>query len=152
MSTSTRNETALSNQIFRRVNVYRHDRSKQELIRHTGLTMLALEHARYLLRSRGTSEKDANHNGFGVRAMKAQYSMGFSQVAENVVCCRGGSGSTYVRLWSHSPAHEKTMRSDVYQYTGIGTVVDQDGMVFSVQLFATRAMANNFMSQPTSGF
>jgi uncharacterized protein YkwD len=69
--------------------------------------------------------------------MKAQYSMGFQQVAENVVCCRGGSGATYVRLWSESAPHEKTMRG-AYQYTGIGTVVDGDGMVFSVQLFGTK--------------
>ncbi len=61
--------------------------------------------------------------------------MGFGRVAENVVCCRGGSGATYVRLWSHSPSHNTTMVG-AYQFTGIGTVVDDDGMVFSVQLFA----------------
>ncbi|MEY3896023.1 MAG: hypothetical protein RLZZ214_1543 [Verrucomicrobiota bacterium] len=138
MSTSTPKETNLSNQVFRGVNAYRHDRSKQELIRDPGLAALARDHAQYLLRTRGTTSNDANHQGFTRRAMKAQSTMGFRQVAENVVCCRGGNGATYVRLWSRSAPHEKTMREDIYQYTGIGTVVDRDGMVFSVQLFANR--------------
>lgn len=73
--------------------------------------------------------------------MKAQFSMGFQQVAENVVACKGGSGSTYVRLWSQSPPHDRTMKDD-YQYTGIGTAVDRDGMVFSVQLFGTKDRTN----------
>lgn len=152
MSISTQNETNLSNQVFREVNHYRHDRSKQELTRHPGLAALAREHAQYLRLTRGTSAKDANHHDFGKRAMKAQYTMGFRQVAENVVCCRGGSGATYVRLWSQSAPHEKTMRADAYQYTGIGTVVDGDGMVFTVQLFATRGMAGTFVSRPISVF
>ncbi len=152
MSTSTQNETSLSNQVFSEVNHYRHDRSKQELTRHPGLAALAREHAQYLRLTRGTSAKDANHHGFGSRAMKAQYTMGFRQVAENVVCCRGGSGATYVRLWSQSAPHEKTMQADAYRYTGIGTVVDGDGMVFTVQLFGTRGMGSSIVSRPVSVF
>lgn len=151
MSTSTQNETTLSNQVFSAVNHYRHDRSKQELTRHPGLAALAREHAQYLRLTRGTTAKDANHHGFSNRAMKAQYTMGFRQVAENVVCCHGGSGATYVRLWSQSAPHEKTMRADAYQYTGIGTVVDGDGMVFSVQLFGTRGVANTHVGQSFGG-
>jgi uncharacterized protein YkwD len=148
MSASGQNETTLSDQVLRRVNDYRHDRSKQELVRHPGLAKLAREHAQYLRRTRGQTAKDANHQGFGNRAMKAQHAMGFGQVAENVVCCLGGNASTYVRLWSQSASHEKTMRTDDYRYTGVGTVVDRDGMVFSVQLFAAPGMINNMMSRP----
>ncbi len=152
MSTSTRNETTLSDQVFREVNHYRTDRNKTSLARHPGLAALAREHAQYLRLTRGTTAKDANHHGFSNRAMKAQYTMGFRQVAENVVCCPGGSGATYARLWSKSAPHEKTMRTDVYQYTGIGTVVDGDGMVFCVQLFANRGMANAWAGRPVSAF
>jgi uncharacterized protein YkwD len=138
MSSSTRDETSLSNQVFREVNSYRRDRNKKDLISHPGLARLAREHAQFLRLNRGkygAGVSDANHIGFANRAMKAQYTMGFGRVAENVVCCHGGGGATFVRLWSHSPPHNATMIG-AYQYTGIGTVVDKDGMVFSVQLFA----------------
>jgi len=137
-SSSNRNEASLSNQVFREVNSYRHDRNKKDLIIHSGLAGLAREHAQFLRLNRGkygSRGSDANHHGFANRAMKAQYTMGFGRVAENVVCCKGGSGATFVRLWSQSPAHNDTMKGS-YQYTGIGTVVDSDGMAFSVQLFA----------------
>lgn len=142
MSTSsTPGETSLSQQVFREVNGYRHKRSKRALIHHAGLAGLARTHAQYLRRHRGKEGirgDDANHHGFGSRAGKARYAMGFRKVAENVVACQGGGGSTYVRLWSQSPTHEKTM-TEAYEYTGIGTVVDGDGVVFSVQLFATKS-------------
>lgn len=136
----TTNETFLSNELFREVNEYRHDRGKQALTRHAGLAALARTHAQYL---RGHREKgrihseDANHYGFASRSGKARYSMGFTKVAENVVVCRCGKVSSYVSLWSQSPKHRKTM-IEAYEYTGIGTVVDGDGAAFSVQLFATK--------------
>lgn len=131
------NADQLSNQLFIAVNNYRQDRNKLELRRDVGLDRLAREHAEFLLHNRGTygpKGSDANHLGFGRRAEKAQFTLGFGRVAENVVCCRSGSAATLVRLWSESKSHEQTMRAP-YQYTGIGTVVDRDGMVFSVEMF-----------------
>jgi uncharacterized protein YkwD len=137
---ATHNETLLSNQILKEVNGYRTDRSKQALIHHAGLAALARTHAQYLRINRGqqgTGRNDANHHGFKSRSGKAQQKLGFRKVAENVLSCHGGSASTHVRLWSKSAPHEKTM-IEACQYTGIGTVVDGDGMVFTVQLFGTK--------------
>lgn len=127
----------LSNQVFAAVNNYRNDRNKGSLRRDAGLDRLARGHAEFLMRNRGkhgSNTSDANHRGFGGRAETARMTMGFGQVAENVVCCRGGNAATLVRLWSESRSHQRAMVSP-YQYTGIGTVVDRDGMVFSVEMF-----------------
>lgn len=137
---SRRNGDLLSSQVFIEVYSYRRDRNKLALLRDTGLDRLALDHAEFLLLHRGTygpKGNDANHHGFGGRAQAAQLTMGFGRVAENVVCCRSRSAATLVRLWSKSKAHELTMRAP-YQYTGIGTVVANDGMVFSVEMFGER--------------
>ncbi len=135
---------ALSNQVFIEVNHYRNDRNKLSLRRDRGLDRLAHEHAEYLLRNRGKygpKVSDANHNGFGWRAERAQMTMGYGRVAENVVCSRRGSAATLVRLWSQSKPHQRAM-VDLYQYTGIGTVVDGDGMVFSVEMFGANSTWN----------
>lgn len=139
-SSSTQNEKSLSNQVLYEVNGYRRKKGRQALTHHTGLAALARSHAQFLRVNRakkGIRSSDANHHGFGNRVGKAQQTMGFRKVAENVVACRSGSGTTIVRLWSQSGTHEKTM-IEAYQFTGIGTVVDGDGVVFSVQLFGTK--------------
>ena len=135
----------LSSQVFLEVNSYRLERHKLALRRDTGLDRLAHDHAEFLLLHRGTygpNGSDANHHGFGARAQTAQLTMGFGQVAENVVCCRSRNAATLVRLWSKSKAHEQTMLAP-YQYTGIGTVVANDGMVFSVEMFGERGSWNS---------
>lgn len=141
----TRPGDSLSNQVFTAVNNYRQDRNKPGLRRDAGLDRLARGHAEFLLRNRGkhgSNTSDANHRGFGGRAETARITMGFGQVAENVVCCRSGSAATLVRLWSESKSHQRAMVSP-YQYTGIGTVVDRDGMVFSVEMFGNMSSWNN---------
>lgn len=143
-SSASRRETSLSDQVFREVNHYRSDRSRQELRLDACLGRLAREHAKFLSANRGEHGlrgREVSHHGFTKRARTAQFTKGFVEVAENVVSCRNGNAATLVRLWSHSESHEKTMRAN-YQYTGVGTVVDTDGMVFSVQLFAATAHSN----------
>lgn len=142
-SSASPTETLLSNQVFREVNHYRNDLRKQDLLIHSGLSRLALEHAEYLRANRGSNGlrgREVSHHGFAARAFKAQMNMGFGQVGENVVSCRRGNAATLVRLWSQSESHDETMKAP-YQYTGVGTVVDDDGMVFTVQLFG---MSNDY--------
>jgi hypothetical protein len=43
------------------------------------------------------------------------------------------------------------MRSK-YEFTGIGTVIDSDGMVFTVQLFGTRTNSHMAMTDRLRGF
>lgn len=144
----------LSNQVFAAVNNYRHDRNKPGLRRDAGLDRLARGHAEFLLRNRGKhgpNGSDANHKGFGQRTQTARMTMGFGEVAENVVCCRGGNAATLVRLWSESRSHQRAMVSP-YQYTGIGTVVDRDGMVFSVEMFGNMSNWTNSGNFQTGRF
>jgi uncharacterized protein YkwD len=127
----------LSDRVFSEVNRYRANKGAGSLRRSAGLDRLAREHAGFLSLSRakaGLHGTLVNHHGFESRASRARYSMNFGRVAENVVSCNSTSAATLVRLWSGSKPHEITMRGD-YQYTGIGTVIDSDGMVFSVELF-----------------
>jgi uncharacterized protein YkwD len=60
-------------------------------------------------------------------------------ISENVAAANHPgkeASSVLVQLWSESRDHEYNMRS-AWTHTGVGTVVDSDGMVFSTQIFAT---------------
>jgi uncharacterized protein YkwD len=142
VSATLRPDSSLSGQVLQEVNSYRHSHGASELQRHAGLDRLAQEHCEYLRQNRGKFKlhgKNASHFGFEGRALVARERYQMNNVSENVAAANApkkNAGPTLVKLWSESKDHEYNMRS-AWTHTGVGVVVDGDGMVFSTQIFAT---------------
>ncbi|MEO7100569.1 MAG: CAP domain-containing protein [Luteolibacter sp.] len=142
VSTSLRPDSSLTEQIFKEVNSYRRSHGASDLQRHAGLDRLAQEHSEYLRQHRGQFGiygKNVSHYGFDGRALMARQAFNMENLSENVVAAsRPGShpAPVLIKLWSESKDHEFNMRS-AWTRTGVGVVVDSDGMVFATQLFAT---------------
>jgi len=141
VSAAPRPGSSLSTQIFNEINSYRSDCGKSALQRHPGLDRLAQEHSEYMRKYRGTfsiSGSDVSHFGFENRAINARERFQMTVTSENVAAARY-SGRTaapaLVKLWLDSRHHVANIRNS-WTYTGVGTVVDSDGMIFVTQLFA----------------
>ncbi len=142
VSATLRPDSSLSGQVFRAVNAYRGEHNAQELQRHAGLDRLAQEHCEYLRSHRGQFGlygKNVSHVGFEGRCLMAQSRLNMLNVSENVAAANHPGekpAPVLVQLWSESKDHEYNMRSE-WTHTGVGVVVDSDGMVFSTQMFGT---------------
>ncbi len=151
-----RHDSSLAGKVFQEVNSYRRSHGAPELQRHTGLDRLAQEHSEYLLRHRGTYQsgrKSISHVGFQSRVSIARERYRMLSVSENVAASMLSAkdpAPTLVRMWSNSKTHDVNMR-DNWTHTGIGVVKDNDGMVFSTQLFTTASLSKLAVSQQSSG-
>lgn len=150
-------DTSLAGKIFQEVNSYRRSHGASELQRHAGLDRLAQEHSEYLRKHRGTFKiegKNVSHFGFDGRALAARKQYRMLSVGENIAATNLTGKDTaphIVRMWSKSKGHDSNMRDD-WTHTGIGVVVDSDGMVFSTQLFATANFSQRASRQQFSSF
>lgn len=128
--------------MYRGVNEYRRSLGKSQLERHAGLDRLAQEHCEYLRAHRGQFGlygKNVSHVGFEARSLIARERYQMNSVSENVVAANHPGKSPVpilIQLWKASKGHEYNMKG-AWTHTGVGAVVDSDGMVFSTQLFAT---------------
>lgn len=142
VSASLRPDGSISNRVYQEVNSYRHSQGGIDLQRHAGLDRLAQAHSEYLRKNRGTftlQGKNVSHNGFEGRALVARERYQMENISENVAATSKSSESTSRRLldlWRGSKDHHKNM-TDKWTHTGVGVVVDSDGMVFATQLFST---------------
>ncbi len=142
VSASIRPDPSLSGQVLQRVNSYRSSVGASVLQRHAGLDRLAQEHSEYLRQHRGTFSlhgKNVSHYGFEGRALVARERYQMQSVSENVAATNHPGerpAPVIVNLWVGSKDHESNMRQS-WTHTGVGVVVDSDGMVFATQLFAT---------------
>jgi uncharacterized protein YkwD len=143
VSAPGRHDSSASGRLFDSVNSYRRSQGAMEVQRHAGLDRLAQEHCEYLRRNRGTFSlygKNVSHFGFDGRAMAARERFQMSSVSENVAAANypgNNSAAVIVELWKNSRDHNKNMTDD-WTHSGIGVVVDSDGMVFATQIFATK--------------
>ena len=142
VSASIRPDSSLSGQVFQAVNAYRSNHGASVLQRHAGLDHLAQEHCEYLRQHRGTFQlygKNVSHFGFEGRALAARERYHMQNVSENVASANHPGQSpapVLVNLWAGSKDHDFNMRES-WTHTGVGAVMDSDGMVFSTQIFAT---------------
>jgi uncharacterized protein YkwD len=142
VSATIRPDPSLSGQVFQAVNGYRKSHNASVLQRHAGLDRLAQQHCEYLRNHRGEGTiygKNVSHIGFQGRSLVARERYNMMSISENVAAANQpgkDAPSVLVKLWSESKDHEYNMRSE-WTHTGIGTVVDSDGMIFSTQIFAT---------------
>jgi len=136
MSVSLRPDASASTRLFQDVNSYRRSQGESDLQRHPGLDNLAKSHSEYLRKNRGSfslNGKNVSHIGFEGRALVARERLDMINISENVVA--GQSSQHLVQLWKGSKDHHKNLL-DNWTHTGIGVVVDSDGMMFATQLFS----------------
>lgn len=151
-----RNDRSLAGRLFAEINSYRLSQGEGELERHAGLDRLAREHCEYLRQNRGTFSlygRNVSHYGFEGRAIVAREHYQMASVAENVAATNqpGNSAHNLLALWKNSKDHHKNMTDD-WTCSGIGVVVDSDGMVFATQLFATRNYSHLAMRERLTSF
>jgi uncharacterized protein YkwD len=146
VSASSRPDSSVSGRLYQEVNAYRRSRGAAELQRHAGLDRLAQDHCEYLRKHRGTfsvNGKNVSHIGFEGRTLFAREHFQMYNISENVAAANhpGSSPTTAViGLWKGSKDHHKNMLDD-WTHTGVGVVVDSDGMTFATQLFSTVSMS-----------
>jgi uncharacterized protein YkwD len=152
-----RGDKSTSGRLFDAVNDYRLSQGAQPIQRHAGLDRLAQDHCEYLCRNRGTFSlygKNVSHYGFDGRAIVAREAYRMSSVSENVAAANypgSNSSGVIVELWKQSKDHHKNMLDDWTQ-SGIGVVVDSDGMVFATQIFATKNNSQMTMRDRMNSF
>ncbi len=157
VSASIRPDGSITSRLHQEVNAYRLSRGEKELKRHAGLDRLAQEHCEYLRQHRGTfslNGKNVSHIGFDARAIMARERYQMSSVSENVAASSkvpGSSTQRIIELWKNSKDHHKNMLDD-WTVTGVGLVVDSDGMIFATQLFATENNSLMTMRERMNGF
>ncbi len=154
---ATRGDKSQSGRLFDAVNDYRLSQGAQPVQRHSGLDRLAQQHCEYLLSHRGTFSlygKNVSHYGFEGRAVAARQVLEMSSVSENVAAANypgSNSSAVIVELWKQSKDHHKNMTDD-WTHSGIGVVVDSDGMVFATQIFATKNYSHMTMRDRMNSF
>ena len=134
-------DSSLPGQLFKEVNTYRRNHGASDLERHAGLDRLAQQHCEYLRQHRGQFGlygKNVSHFGSEGRALVARERYHMYSVSENVAATNfpgKNPAPTLVKLWSESKSHGYNMCNS-WTHTGVGVVVDPDGMVFATQIFA----------------
>lgn len=150
-------DNSLSGQVLKEVNAYRRNIGVNELQRHPGLDRMAQEHCEYLRKNRGKFGlygKNVSHIGFEGRALMARERYNMMNVSENVASAKNPGKNfapVLVKLWSESKDHNYNMRSN-WTHTGVGVVIDDDGTVFSTELFATMSSSPMTMRNRFSSF
>jgi uncharacterized protein YkwD len=154
---AARSDKSQSARLFDAVNDYRLSQGEQPVQRHSGLDQLAQQHCEYLRSNRGTFSlygKNVSHYGFEGRAVAARQILDMSSVSENVAAANhpgSNSSAVIVELWKQSKDHHKNMIDD-WTCSGMGVVVDSDGMVFATQIFATKNYSHMTMRDRMNSF
>lgn len=134
----------LSDQVFQDVNRYRRDRGAPELLRHAELDELAMSRCEFFRKNRHHPDlrgKSRNRDGFEGHGLVTLKSLVMLATCENVASTTMGASDMQtsgflVKIWLESPIQEQAMRNPAWTHTGIGTVADSDGCVFTVQIFS----------------
>lgn len=149
--------TALPDRVFQAVNDCRRANGAKDLQRHPGMDRLAWQHCEYLRQHRGTfslNGKNVSHIGYEGRALVSKKRYNMFSYSENVAVLDhsgGNPASGLVNAWLSSKAHKQSML-DKWTHTGIGIVVDSDGMVFGVELFGTMSYSQMMRRERFSQF
>lgn len=157
VSSPARGDKSIAARLFDAVNDYRLSQGAQPVQRHAGLDRLAQQHCEYMRLHRGTFSlygKNVSHYGFDGRAVAAREAYQMSSVSENVAAANypgSNSSAVIVELWKQSNDHHKNMVDD-WTCSGMGVVVDSDGMVFATQIFATRSNSQMTMRERLNSF
>lgn len=144
-------EADLERRILEQVTVYRGTRGHAALRRNPALDQMARQHSEFLRSNRGKFQvhgPNVSHYGIEQRAFAAKQFLGMNQLGENVAAAsqQGAATASYlVGLWAKSPTHEFNMCNS-WTNTGVGVVIDTDGMVFATQVFASQSLPNSHLT------
>ncbi len=155
MSATSSSDKSLTTRLLNEVNSYRANKGAGPLVRNPGLDRMAQEHCAFLLKNRGKFHiqgTNVSHIGFESRCLVARQVFGIPTLGENVAAIPSSSTPALVNAWANSPGHDFTMKSNDWQQTGIGILVDKDGMVFATQLFGTPSSSQMAFTQRLTGF
>jgi uncharacterized protein YkwD len=156
-TTIRRSGNTMSDRVFDEVNSYRRSQGLRDVQRHAGLDRLAQSHSEYLRNNRGKFSlygKNVSHYGFEGRAMAARQTLGMLSVSENVAAANypgQAAPGVLLELWRTSKDHNHNM-TEKWTHSGIGVVVDSDGMVFATQIFATKNHSQLAMRERMNSF
>ena len=154
MSAKASSDKSLTTRLLNEVNSYRASKGTGPVVRSPGLDRMAQEHCEFLVRNRGRFKlqgTNVSHDGFESRCLKARQLYNMPTLGENVAALQTTSSSALVSAWANSPGHAFTMKAD-WQQTGIGILVDQDGMVFATQIFGTPSSSQMALSRRITNF
>jgi uncharacterized protein YkwD len=155
--TIRRSGNSMSDRVFDEVNSYRRSQGLRQVQRHAGLDRLAQSHSEYLRRNRGKFSlygRNVSHFGFEGRAMSARENLGMLSVSENVAAANypgQAAPGVLLELWRTSKDHHYNM-TESWTHSGMGVVVDSDGMVFATQIFATKNQSQLAMRERMNNF
>jgi uncharacterized protein YkwD len=156
-TTIRRSGNSMSDRVFDEVNSYRRSQGLGAVQRHAGLDRLAQSHSEYLRANRGKFSlygKNVSHYGFEGRAMAARETLGMLSVSENVAAANypgQAAPGVLLELWRTSEDHHHNM-TEKWTHSGVGVVVDSDGMVFATQIFATKNQSQLAMRERMNSF
>lgn len=154
MSANSSSDKSLTARLLNEVNSYRATKGAKPLVRNPALDRMAQEHCEFLRLNRGKFSiqgTNVSHDGFESRCLKARQLLSMPTMGENVAALKSTSSSELVKAWANSPGHDFTMKAD-WQQTGIGILVDRDGMVFATQVFGTPTTSQMAFSDRMRGF
>jgi len=157
VSASLHSGNPLATQMFQAVNDYRRSQGARELLRHAGLDSLARKHCEYLRQHRGTFKLDGtyvSHVGFDGRSLVAREIYNMPNISENVAAASHAGANpvpSLMALLKNSKDHRKNML-DNWTHTGVGVVVDPEGMAYVTELFSTVSMSQMKTRQRFNGF
>lgn len=155
MSANSSSDKSLSGRLLHDVNSYRASKGAAPLVRNAYLDRMAQEHCAFLMTNRGKFRvhgTNVSHVGFESRSLKARHVLGMTTLGENVAAIQSSSTAALVSAWANSPGHDFTMKSNDWQQTGIGVLVDKDGMVFATQLFGACSSSQSAFANRITGF
>ena len=144
-------DSVFSSGIRREVERCRAEAGRPALARHEGLDRLALVHSEYLKRHRNELDLESQsglHMGSYGRSLAARRIYDFSYVNEFVVVSEAHAGdaksplsvdeSEVVKLTNDSSGDGMVVCGKEWTHLGVGVVTDNDGAVFTTQIFATK--------------
>ena len=154
MSATSSSDKSLTSRLFTEINAYRASNGVKPLVRNPGLDRMAQQHCEFLRQNRGRFRiqgTNVSHDGFEGRCLIARQMFNMPTMGENVAALHSTSSSELVKAWANSRGHNFTMTAD-WQQTGIGILVDHDGLVFATQLFGTPSNSQMAFSQRLTSF
>ncbi|WP_378183071.1 CAP domain-containing protein [Aquimarina sp. SS2-1] len=127
-TTELLNETNISDEILRLVNLHRQGLDLSSLSKNATAEQLAIDHTKYMI-----SINQINHDNFNQRGNVLSDQENATGTAENVARFYTDAQSV-VQGWLNSPDHRENIEGN-YTYTGISAIKDQDGRYYYTQLF-----------------
>lgn len=121
---------AMSAEILKYVNEYRHSKGLKPLQANSFISSVALEHSRNML----SGKTPFGHEGFKERAQVIRKKLGKVYVAAENVASGPMGAREVVDGWLHSPGHRRNIEGD-FKLTGIGLAFGRRGMVYFTQIF-----------------